>query len=576
MKILLHFCILAFIPLSALLLISCDNSYDLRKDINTEINIGGKELAIPIGTTEKIVLDKMLNITSESSVEITKNGDYYITMKGDNAPTQFTTPVINIKKIEPIFDPFTFNKITTKSIQLNRAPSSINLSFNTPTPATFTIKSDIPKEVVSFSSAKFKKHPSGSSPSITLSIDFSGFPTDMKSINLTNLTFVLPDKMTYNDPEINGNILSTSEKINISGGKGTFVKVLQVYGIKLADGDKIITESDGRKSLTVDQQIDISGTINVVPTSNNTLPDINLLRGKPSVVFTGATIKTVTGVIDIDIDPINMRYKTEFPSFLTEGETYLDLINALVVMNISNGAPAKINSKAFITSYKNNTQIDGAQLDMDISVKPGETTAPTMSNFWVSHSNKSMPQTFTWIDQDISSILKHTPDVIKIKVEPKTTSDPCTVELGRVYELKLDYHFFVPLMLGEKLTIDYNEDLTNVQKELTDIIDKIDHIILDVKTDNHIPLNMKIEPKPLDGNGNILDGITMTIDGDIKSAQKDTESTTGTKGVISNSQITIKESRKGALKEMNTIRLRIIASSDKSLEGIMLNEKQFL
>ena len=38
---------------------SCiDNSYDLNKDIDMTVNVGGEHLAIPVGYTEQITLDK--------------------------------------------------------------------------------------------------------------------------------------------------------------------------------------------------------------------------------------------------------------------------------------------------------------------------------------------------------------------------------------------------------------------------------------------------------------------------------------------------------------------------------------
>ena len=43
-------------------MISCvDNTYDLSKDIDLTISVGGDELTIPIGGTEQISLAKMLD-----------------------------------------------------------------------------------------------------------------------------------------------------------------------------------------------------------------------------------------------------------------------------------------------------------------------------------------------------------------------------------------------------------------------------------------------------------------------------------------------------------------------------------
>ena len=66
--------------LTALLLgsvTSCfDDSYDLKKDIDMTINVGGEHLAFPIGNTEKVTLDKIIEIE-----------------EGDDLQTDATVPI---------------------------------------------------------------------------------------------------------------------------------------------------------------------------------------------------------------------------------------------------------------------------------------------------------------------------------------------------------------------------------------------------------------------------------------------------------------------------------------------------
>ena len=57
---------------SSLLLTLCasfvDDTYDLSKDIDLTINVGGSEFAIPGGETEAIPLSKILKIDSIMSI----------------------------------------------------------------------------------------------------------------------------------------------------------------------------------------------------------------------------------------------------------------------------------------------------------------------------------------------------------------------------------------------------------------------------------------------------------------------------------------------------------------------------
>ena len=57
---------------------SCiDNSYDLNKDIDMTISAGGEHLAIPVGYTEKITLDKIIELDEGDDLQIV-DGEYHL------------------------------------------------------------------------------------------------------------------------------------------------------------------------------------------------------------------------------------------------------------------------------------------------------------------------------------------------------------------------------------------------------------------------------------------------------------------------------------------------------------------
>ncbi len=50
---------------------SCiDNSYDLNRDIDMTISAGGEHLAIPVGYTEKITLDKIIELDEGDDLQM--------------------------------------------------------------------------------------------------------------------------------------------------------------------------------------------------------------------------------------------------------------------------------------------------------------------------------------------------------------------------------------------------------------------------------------------------------------------------------------------------------------------------
>lgn len=577
MKMLLRIYSLSFITLCLGSLSSCESDYDLTKEINGEITVGGTELAIPIGTTEKIVVDKILNITDDDgTLKTSENGDYFITMKDIVNPTKFSTPNVAINSISPTIKSISFSNNTRTATKSNADIKSF--SFAIPEPFSFSTSSVIPKEIVTISSATFRKDRNGNYPTLKITLKFSDFPINMPTLSLSNLTLDLPEVMTYApDNEIIGSKLIASGEITLTNGIGEYSKTINVTGMKLTDDDKITVDANGNKSLQIIQNLNLQGVLTTNPVAG-VEPDITIIKGEPSLTFSGANILTTEGIVDIKITPIEFIYNTEFPDFMTEPGTYLDLMNASILMNIATDSPIAIEANAKITPYKNDVYIENTAIDLNIEIAPTELNSdPVTSNFWISNSNAMAPESYIWIDRNISPIVANTPERIDVNLEPKTKQEPYIVELDREYQIDFKYEFLIPLKLGGQLTINYDEDFTNIQKELSDLTDKISELILYLETDNFVPLGLTLLPVPLDCNGNLLSGVSTTIDGDVTSAEKDdSNKTIGTKGVKSKSIVTIKETTKGALKELNTIRLNIKAKSNKQTEGVMLNKNQYL
>lgn len=75
---------------------SCiDNSYDLDKDIDMTINVGGQYLAFPIGSTEKITLDKIIEVKDGDDLQVIDKA-YHLIRKDDIAQSTTTVALANI------------------------------------------------------------------------------------------------------------------------------------------------------------------------------------------------------------------------------------------------------------------------------------------------------------------------------------------------------------------------------------------------------------------------------------------------------------------------------------------------
>lgn len=97
-----------------------DNKYDLDKDLSLEVNVGGKHLAVPLGSTSNIYLDSLVDAKDGDILNFLENGDFAL----------FKTDSLDIKipKIDPV-------NITVNGLDIN--PISVSVD-NIQLPDQFT------------------------------------------------------------------------------------------------------------------------------------------------------------------------------------------------------------------------------------------------------------------------------------------------------------------------------------------------------------------------------------------------------------------------------------------------------
>lgn len=93
---------------------SCiDSSYDLNKDIDMTISAGGEHLAIPVGYTEKITLDKIIELDEGDDLQIV-DGEYHLLKKDNIDETNTSVGTVTVAESENIIDaiPLTYSVST--------------------------------------------------------------------------------------------------------------------------------------------------------------------------------------------------------------------------------------------------------------------------------------------------------------------------------------------------------------------------------------------------------------------------------------------------------------------------------
>lgn len=240
---------------------SCiDNSYDLNKDIDMTVNVGGEHLAIPVGYTEQITLDKIIELDEGDDLQLV-NGEYHL-LKSDKIDPSTTT-----------VDPVTIDAA-------NSEIKEIAITDETETPDEMPIETTISqdgsiKAEANNVDAAVKKIGSLTAQNpipLTIKIEIEG-QRAYESIKVPDLKIQLPKFLVFAkkyDEIDSNNLLSLS--LDIKKGNSAsiaYTYYIESYHFAEKTGDQgEITVTDN-KAVIEDNSIKVTGKSTVVVSANS-------------------------------------------------------------------------------------------------------------------------------------------------------------------------------------------------------------------------------------------------------------------------------------------------------------------
>ena len=562
---------------SLLTLSSCvDNDYDLTKDIDLTIEVGGSEFAIPGGETEPIKLSKILDIEEDGVVKIDNEGNYYLLQEGSESNTDisvngFQVEAPDITPIRPELN-FTIPSLTGLPATDISAPlpiESTNFELkgeNLPTDITSLSSIDMDMEAVIHFSI-----PAGIISKLTLKTVELSFPKFINSPRLTNGVL----HMTGEEATAANGLTITIpvDGINCNNQEGvTFIKGDE-YSQLLMKGTISL---EGEVSInTGDVQQGVEGPVSINLTVEITLQD---KQSKQPII----SIKSVTGVvqpkIDINIDPVML---SGLPDFLDDEKVKLSVRNPMVFFMAKNNTPVAANVNGTIKSFINK-EGGGREAVGDSENNPVKFAfkleKEKEQEFCLSPFDPAKEGVTHVIVTDLPRLIDRIPDIFEFEVNADATTDETTVELGRTYNITTDYDVNVPFVFGKNITtIVYKDSVDGWYDDLKDY--EIQQVNATATAFNTIPLGLNLTAKALtvdnQGKAEELKGVTITVivdgkkDGTIKAGKNNT-------AAESTLVIEIKETTSGAVKRLDGLAFEIVAASAEDAEGQQLNENQTL
>ena len=540
---------------------SCiDNSYDLNKDIDMTISAGGEHLAIPVGYTEKITLDKIIEIEEGDDLQVLENGEYHL-LKSDNIDETNTSvnlvtvndsenPINLIEVISnanypskidvSVSDKESEGKIETEAHEIDNAVIEIGaLTANTPTKLTLNFKIET-----------------------TGNISYS-------DVTIENMTIIFPDFIQFKEGQngLNGQTLTISGEVIPHGSN--FTKDLYitkyVFGNKYGEGNKV-QEENGDRIIRIENQ-KITVKTNVIVHEAQGSGSLNI---SPTAILAAMTVNNVLGTIkpEMNVEPTNVEL-TNLPDFLQDDEVKLDITNPIFSFKANNPLQTNIEMDGVMTGYKNGqvtkvVKIGSGNGGNPIILKPSGDNQQTISLTRVATAIEGATNV---VVPNLNDIIETIPDYITVDLEPTVKSDDYyNVELGQKYILNSSYDIDVPLNFGSNLKIVYDETIDNFDLDLEDV--DIKKAILSINAVNTIPLAMEIKNEnvsALDANGHVIKDIDVTVEGTI------TESKDGKAEVSSTLNINLNETAEGAISKLDGLKLKVTAVPGQATDVQLLS-----
>lgn len=543
--------------------VSCvDNKYDLDKDIDMTINVGGEHLTIPAGSSDTAYLSKIIEVE-----------------EGDILQPDATTRVYHLTKKDDIdVKPTTVNEVTissantdlTKELVGTGSTASASITTDLEEENNLTAKaSDIDEALIELGALGAE-----TPASLTLTFEFlnTGNLT-FGSVTAKNLEIQLPNFLMFKEGEVEeGNklILNDEELKNAQ-------KVLHVigyeFGEKAGEGEK----PDENRTITIDGKVTMKGQ---VVTSG--IGGSGSLTMAMHVTLGEMTANSVTGVIqpNIDAETTNIELN-DLPDFLKDEETRLDISNPVILLRANNPLETPVEVDAVLTPMKDNAQIDGKEVK--VGSGNGKTPVVLASGENVIALSRTGESSLEGVTsnvkvEDINNLLETIPDDIVVDLQPvvRNNEDYYTAKLGWSYEMPSSYEVDVPLSFEQGLNIVYNDSIQDLNKDLNDL-DKVGlkNVKVILSVDNAIPLKLQLKAENVqikDVYGNELSAVKKTIEED---KQYVAESTDGEKPATSELVLNLTSDDTAFLSKIDRICFKITAVTGTTT-GVPLKDTQWL
>lgn len=540
----------AFVLLSSCMLSCVDSEYDLSKDLDMTVTVGGENLTIPASNTKNITLEKIFDLNEESTVKADADGNYALSQTGKGSDTRVSIEEITIKSSE-----IALQSARTELNYMMSPSGTLEATVNDKT--SFSIdKRNITTDVTELYSSDVIMP-----ASLRMNIEGSNSLTLKKGFQIE-----FPDYMTITTTDqrvkITGSVLTFIQDINVSQNSALYIpiQVTRIDFESMGTGKGLVAPGH----LVIADDINISGTSTT--TGGSAIQMIMDTEIKiDEIQLTQVTAK-VNPEINVSIDPIAIN---NLPDFLKDEQVRIDMTDPKIYLTVSNTSPVEVNFSGVLKSYKGGKLLASVPVGQSPNLITIPGNQPDEYIICLHRLNNHVEGADANVTvENLNDLIETIPDEIRMdNIEAKASDKRCTIVLGSTYNVKTDYEINAPLQFNEGTNIVYSDVIDNWNKDVKDL--SVKEVVITMDAQNSIPLTMNMEVKAINKNGTVLNSISTEVSSQIAAGTMENAKVTPL-------EITLKSTDANAFKELDGLKYEVSATSSAETSGKVLNKNQYL
>ena len=570
---------------------SCDDRYDLDKEIDTTINIG--KLAIPLGSTDTIWMKDILEVNDgDDFIQVDDRGNYKLSQE-DKISTEFTLDAITVPAIVPEVITASINNFDVPDVPEITIPGYGNVG-DIKVPVQFSVSFDeqtdfvsesteVPAEVEKINRAYVRENPQSEGITAVFAVDITGVPEGVTQLVLSNFHVKFPELLIFSEQQdrmISGitqdetgkwDVAVNSHIIEINNSQATFELDLRIDGIQAPEIDQL-------HQISINDHLGVSGHVSVPEGAETTIDDL-----RNANVFVSSNLRIpamevykISGKMNLETADFNQLIEfNDIPDFLKGDDIRLDLDDIALSLDLENPIGLPIDVDLRITPYQGETAAVERRVSTSLHAEGDATTLITLvPKGKEDEYRKKYPNRKIQGVNNLDELLSQIPDKLELEVPQATAgSDDASqfVELGNGNKtVNIAYSVDVPFSFGPAFRIAYNDSIDGLKSDLSDITSyNISSLRLRGETINTLPLDLQLNVEPYDDRGVRISEQELAVEIENDGKIPATDETEGAPLAI-----TLKlNTESDALERLEQLKFEIIVTSE---HGGTLNQNDFL